>query len=201
MMQTLHLLGVPMIGDPENDKGRNTLMSDDVTGELTKKIIDANPKGYWELAIKDIYDMIDDGFGNHEGRAIKIMGAAFTEIPTENIEKVIFCKRRDRMTQAEGLHRIAQIDLEIKEIHGSSNAYIDWFKGKSVQDVYSIQQLTLNHITHVLKRDGIETLDIIFDDVVTNPQPEIEKVVRFLELDVDISAALENVDTRNETSV
>ena len=56
MMQTLHLLGVPMIGDPENDKGRNTLMSDDVTGELTKKIIDANPKGYWELAIKDIYD-------------------------------------------------------------------------------------------------------------------------------------------------
>jgi len=201
MMQTLHLLGVPMLGDSENDKGRNTLMNDDPTGELTQQIIEANPKGYWELDIKDIYDMIDNGFGNHKGRAIKTIGATFTEIPPENIEKVIFCKRKDRIIQAEGLHRIAQIDLNIKEKYGSSNVYIDWFKDKSVQDIYSIQQLTLNHITHILKRDKLESLDIVFEDIVTNPEPEIKKVVRFLELDVDISKAVDNVDTRNEISI
>ena len=201
MMQTLHLLGVPMIGDPENDTGRNTLMEDDHIGELSKQIIEANPKGYWELAIKDIYNLIDNGFDNHTGRAIKIMGAAFTELPTENIEKVIFCKRRDRVTQAEGLWRIAQIDLEIKETQGSSNPYVDWFKDRSVQDIYTLQQLTLNHIEHILNRENIDVIDIVFEDIVSNPQPEIEKVVRFLELDVDISKAVENVDVRNEASV
>ena len=129
------------------------------------------------------------------------MGGVFTEVPTENIEKVILCERKDRVTQAEGLWKVAQLDLNIKETQGSSNSYIDWFKGRSIQDVYSLQQLTLNFIEHILKRDCIDTLRITFEDIVTNPQPEIEKVVRFLELDVDISKAVENVDVRNEASI
>lgn len=201
MMQTLHLLGVPMIGDPENDKGRNTLMADDSTGNLAKKLIDLNPKGYWELPIKDIYKMTDFGFPEHRGKGIKIMGAAFTELNTHDIERVIYCKRKDRVTQAEGLHKISQIDLQIKEESGSSNVYIDWFKGKSVDDVYSQQELTMIHIDYILKHDKIPTLDIIFEDIVTNPRPEIEKVVQFLNLDVDISKAIDNVDVRNEVSV
>lgn len=201
MMQTLHLLGVPMIGDPEVDTGRNTLMKDDHIGELSKKLVAANPKGYWELDIHDLYKLIDNGFGDHEGRAIKIMGAAFTEVPAENIEKVIFCRRKDRMTQAEGLWNIAQIDLEIKETQGSSNEFVDYFKDKSIQDVYTMQELTMNHAGYIIEKEHLDTLDIVFEDIVTNPRPEIEKVVRFLNLDVDISKAVKNVDTRNETSV
>ena len=201
MMQTLHLLGVPMIGDPENDKGRNTLMEEDPTGILANQLIDMNPKGYWELAIKDIYNMVDFGFPEHKGKAIKIMAAAFTELNTNDIEKVIFCHRRDRVTQAEGLHKISQLDLQIKENHGSSNVYVDWFKGKSVDDVYARQELTLKHIEYIINHDNLTRLDVVFEDIVTNPNEEIGKVVQFLELDVDISKAVNNVDVRNEASV
>lgn len=201
MMQTLHLLGVPMIGDPEKDQGRNTLMSEDSSGELRKQIINMNPKGYWELAIKDIYNMIDFGWPDHEGKAIKIMGAAFTELNTPDIEKVIYCKRRDRDVQARGLHKLSQVDLQIKEETNSSNVYVNWFKGKTVDDVYSRQELTLKHIDYIIKHDKIPTLDVVFEDIVTNPTMEIERVVQFLNLDVDISKAVNNVDVRNEISV
>jgi endo-1,4-beta-mannosidase len=145
--------------------------------------------------------MIDFGFPEHEGKAIKIMAAAFSELNTNDIEKVIFCHRRDRVTQAEGLHKISQLDLEIKEKHGSSNVYIDWFKGKSVDDVYARQELTMKHIEYIINHDKLPRLDIMFEDIVTNPRQEIEKVVQFLELDVDISKAINNVDVRNEASV
>tara|TARA_Y100000593_G_C4297612_1_gene331498 strand:- start:810 stop:1460 length:651 start_codon:yes stop_codon:yes gene_type:complete len=202
MMQTLSLLGVPMIGNPEKDFGVNTMMHEDSEGILAARLMKMNPKGYWELPISEIYQMVDNGFPEHTGHAIKVMGAAFTQLDTDDIERVIFCKRRDRLTQAEGLHKLSQIDLQIKDGSNSKDLpYIDWFRNKNVSDVFGRQELTLNHIQYVLSTDEVPTLDIFFEDIVSNPKPEIEKVVHFLNLDVDISKAIENVDVRNEASV
>lgn len=201
MMQTLYHLGVPMLGTPETDTGCNTMLKEDPTGILAQQIIDMNPKGYWELPIKEIYKMIDFGFPEHVGCAVKIMGAAFSDLNTNDIENVIFCKRRDRDTQAEGLHKMAQLDLEIKKRNNTTNTYIDWFENKTVDDVFMRQQLTLHHIEHILKEENVNYIEVVFEDIVSNPQPEIERVVQFLNLDVDISKAVDNVDVRNEISV
>tara|TARA_R100000234_G_C5003213_1_gene181297 strand:- start:4978 stop:5625 length:648 start_codon:yes stop_codon:yes gene_type:complete len=201
MMQTLHLLGVPMIEDPENDRGRNTLMDADDTGKIAEKIIAANPKGYWELPIKDVYHKINHGFGEHNGRAIKIIGSIFTEVAPAKVEKVILCLRKSSYEQAEGLLNLAKLDLEIRDKNPNTMPYIEWFRGRDVNDVLMLQRTQLNHIYNNVTENKIPLLEIMFDDIVTNPQPEIEKVVRFLGLDVDISKAVENVDVRNETSV
>ena len=201
MMQTLHLLGVPMIGDPENDKGRNTLMDEDSSGILAKQIIKMNPKGYWELPINDVYNMIDFGFKDHEGKAIKILAAPFTQLNFNDIDKVIYCKRRDRETQAKGVWDMSRIDLRIKAENNSSNRYIDWFENKTVDDIRNRQDLMIRHLEYTLRHYKIPVLDIVFEDIVTNPRKEIEKVVQFLDLDVDISKAIDNVDVRNEASI
>ena len=190
-----------MIGDPENDKGRNTLMADDRTGEVAKEIIAANPKGYWELPIKDVYNKINYGFGNHKGKALKSLGSMFVEIDPTQIEKVILCSRKSSYSQAEGLLNLAKLDLKIRADNPNTLPYIEWFRGRTVNDVLKLQHLQENHITHVINQNNIPILEIIFEDIVTNPQPEIERVVRFLELDVDISKAIQNVDVRNETSI
>jgi len=201
MMQTLHLLGVPMLGDPENDKGRNTLKDYDKSGKIAEKIIDVNPKGYWELPINTLYDNLSYGFGDHCGKAIKVLSGLFTDIDATAVEKVILCRRSNTYKQAEKILELANLDLEIRDSNPDTSPLIEWYRGKTIMDIVLVQDLQLNYTRHIIKTNNIPSLDILFEDIVSNPQEEIEKVVRFLELDVDISRAVENVDVRNETSV
>ena len=190
-----------MIGDPENDMGRNTLKDHDESGVLAKQILDVNPKGYWELPIDVIYDTLDNNFSNHHGKAIKILSGLFTCIDPTVVEKVILCRRSNTYNQAEKILELANLDLEIRDNNTNTSPLIEWYRGKTVMDIVLVQDLQLQHTRRIINTNNIPSIDILFEDIVTNPKPEIEKVVRFLNLDVDISEALNNVDVRNEISV
>ena len=43
---------------------------------------------------------------------------------------------------------------------------------------------------------NIPTIDICFEDMLNDPEGEIKSLVRFLDIDVDITEAVNNVDKR-----
>ena len=113
MMQTLYHLGVPLIGNPQDDNNTHCQWGSYdivVSEELNKKTKEFNPKGYWELALNTIVDVCQKGFKeSYTGQAIKIVGALVTIINTQDIEKVIICKRKNRTRQAESMYDLAQV--------------------------------------------------------------------------------------------
>ena len=205
MMQTLYYLGVPLIGDPQDNNSIDCLwhpmlyndMDPKVIEELEERAMSFNPKGFWELSIEEIIELCHKGFSSEDlGGAIKIMGGLVSELKTEDIEKIILCKRKDSVRQAESMYDMAQVDMQITEENGLTGAWFtDWYKDKDYLDIMSMQTSQGYMIDNLATNYSIHSLCIYFEDILEDPEREIESIVHFLELeDMDITKAVENVD-------
>ena len=200
LMQTLHLLGLPLFGDPLGGE-YNTLAPLDQNGNIAEQIRNKNPKGYWELDIQSVLDMCPSDFPEHEGKVMKALGGTFPSIGNEVIEKVILCLRRDRRKQAKSMHELIQLEGKIHDTTNKNLGYAGELIGKikhwSEEDVKRSQYFSLDIITKKILEGNLPTFTIYFEDILAKPKESIKDIARFLEIEnASIKKAVANIDKR-----
>ena len=127
-----------------------------------------------------------------------MLGDLVTRVNTSDIEKMIICRRIDTVRQAESMMELAAVDMEIaKENNLQSPNFTEWYKDKTYLDLLNKQTAQEIMIDSLAMNHGIPSIVVYLEDMLANPEKEINKIVRFLELgDVDISKAIQNVDLK-----
>ena len=200
MMQTLHLLGVPLFGDPLGGE-YNTLASFDSTKVIGDQIRKKNPKGYYETDIKTVLDMCPSSFPDHEGMALKALGGTFPNIGNDVIEKVIVCLRKDRRKQAKSMHELLKLEGQIHDNETQDLGYtgqcVGKIKGWTEKYILRNQYFSLDRITKKVLEGNLPALIITFEEILSDPEDNIQKVISFLGISSDnIEDAIANVDKR-----
>jgi len=90
MMQTLKILGVPIVGEKFSDYN----------------IEDGNKKGYYELNPEDISKGVKTN--QYQGKAIKLFGDGLRNTNCDLIDKLIVCKR-DREASVNSFQKLMEI--------------------------------------------------------------------------------------------
>jgi hypothetical protein len=196
MMQTLELLDVSLVPPVGNC---NTLVWQYPYGEYQDQWKEMNPKGIYEVPIDFLLEYIRNGWTPekfHTGKAVKILSTLVSCIKPELIEKIIICSRKDRDRQAESMYDLAQLELEVSELTGLDNPYTLSYRGKSLADMKEEQDATLDVIHHLVGKNKIPTIEVYYEDMLENPEMEIGGISCFLEIEVDITNAVNNVNTR-----
>ena len=195
MMQTLHYLGIPTIGDPwDEDSGLDGDEQDLI--QFADRISELNPKGYWEKPLDDIVLLCQEGLGHYKGKAMKICCGLTQEINADDIEKMIICNREDKLAQATSMLKLGTLGLEMQAYNKEKEGNFGWYKDKDVYDVLLEQEMWTIIINNLSSDYNIPTIDICFEDMLNDPEGEIKSLVRFLDIDVDITEAVNNVDKR-----
>jgi hypothetical protein len=200
LMQTLHLLGLPIFGDPLGGEF-NTLAPFDDEGTLADKIRKKNPKGYWELDIEEVLKLCPNRFKDHEGKFMKALASTFVHVDGDVIEKVILCLRKDKQAQTQSMYEL--IDLE-RQINRKSNKHlglvgdiIGRMDHWSEEDVQRSQEISLEQIQQKISRDNLNCLRIYFEDMLKYPEETILTIAEFVGADTqNINKAVANVDKR-----
>ena len=162
MMQTLKLLGINIAGQKFDKWNRERW----------------NPKGYWELPVKDTIDGIkDDRF---EGKAVKLFVQGLTKTNPSFISKAIRCTR---LKSAAVKSYMAMLQsMPDCGIPGTRNVCSDLY---DVGDQYTKEYLELNNIPYI---------NIDLNNMINDTVNQINKVADFLSLSKeDLKPAIENV--------
>ena len=195
MMQTLELLDIPLVQPVGNC---NTLALHTSCVEYRERWEEMNPKGIYEVPIDFLIEYTRNGWTPeefHTGNAVKILSTLVSCIKPELIEKIILCSRKDRDRQAESMYDLAQLELEVSETTGLNNPYTRSYRDKSLGDIRNYQDITLDAIYNLIENNDIPTIEICYEDMLNDPKKEIERIVSFLETNVDITDAVNNVRT------
>jgi hypothetical protein len=155
--------------------GTSMLMQILVGGEIptvfddSRKADKDNPKGYFELKGGKIINSLMEGkfpFEDHKGKFIKITAFGIRFLPKGNY-KVIYTERN------------------IDEILDSMETMIG--KRDTNRDKTKESFLGLNSIVkkQLKSRNDLSVCFINYNDILSNPQPNIKKIIDFLELPDD----------------
>lgn len=138
-----------------------------------KNIREANPKGFYELNMADLMNVSSVDVG----KAIKVFGNAIPFFDKSLIHKLIVMKR----------NRERAIVSSVPVFNGLSESHVD------PALVYDSSYKIIDCIT-----SDVSTIFINFEDVIANPEKEINRLVEFLERDFDnskIRKAINNINT------
>jgi len=207
MIQTLHLLGVPLVGEPQNQVYEHCLWGGyhkdksveiKISKEQNNKAVGFNPKGYWEL---DFYTLLDICHGKYtgttNGHAVKLMGELILETNAKDIEKVVVCKRYDTIRQAESMYDLSRLDIEIVDENKLDCPFADVYRDMTMQDIHNKMGLHNFMVDKWVEDTNILYLNIYFEDMLSKPKETIKNLVHFLDIgEVDITEAVDNVDER-----
>ena len=200
MMQTLKLLGIPLVGNPEArdnhclwqmyERENNTIVD---TGERTE-----NTKGYYELSLQELNELIDGTYKEEtQGRAVKFNTDQVVAIDNDCVEAVIFCRRRNMFDQAQSMKKLSDKDLRIKNKLNIEECFADIYSAVKTEDWLTYMIMHNNMIERWLRASTFKSMTVWFEDMASDPEPIIQHLGDFLELDnPDISEALKNVDIR-----
>lgn len=196
MMQTLDILGVPLLGNPQ---GRATHQLWQAYFKNKKELdpisVQHNAKGYYELSFEEIGGIIYGCPWSYEyGKAVKFTTDRVVDINSSRLEKVIFCKRKSLQKAAESMHLLAQSDLDYAKRH-DLNSFANLYTTMTAKN-WRQHMLMFNKLVESwLEDNDIPTLTVWFENMLENTEPTIQKVADFLEIDrPNLSAALKNVD-------
>ncbi len=127
-----------------------------------------NPKGYFEYEkVKDLDKGGDNSWiSEARGKAIKIISFLLPHLPPENNYKIIFMRR------------------DIDEILASQNKMLDHRSEENVVEDERMKKVYADHLIKVFSmlkyRDEMDFIEIKYNDVLSNPRPEAERINRFL---------------------
>lgn len=201
MMQTLHHLEVPLVG--ENDfvfEGNSYLHSQEVPAEDQDRISKHNPWGYYDIPFEYHIDYIDY---KYRGMAMKILGPILiTLVPRNNIERVILCERRDKDAQALSFQKLAILDIEVmdKEIE-AGRMVPESMRSKSIE-VY--RTMSLDNYKQMIgfgqlsiqrwwRDHNIKFRTWFFEDMLETPELSIKEIRKFLRIKGPLDKAVQNV--------
>lgn len=134
-------------------------------------IIKYNPKGFYELELEDLMKIKTE----HYGKALKVFGAALSLFDISLISKMIVMVRN----KEEAVKSSAKVYKALNESVDPSFAY----------------DMNYEIINMICKE--ISTIFINFEDMKSNPEKEIKKVVEFLKLnsrEEKLNNAVKNIE-------
>jgi len=138
-----------------------------------------NPRGYYELEGGKIINKLIDGtllLENYKGKFIKITAYGLKYLPPGNY-KIIYTERN-----------MEEILDSMEKMTGKKDE-----NRQETQNVF----IKLNNIIKKLitNRDDIEVLFINYNEIISNPKQNIEKIVNFLGLsDKDLDQMVKSID-------
>ena len=160
MMKMLSAGGIPILTD-------NARIPDD-----------DNPRGYYELEkVKALKDGENEWLSEAQGKAVKIISALLEQLPSQYQYKIIF------------MHR------DLDEILASQKQMLVR-RGEPADkiDNETLGALFQKHLLQVEKwlsqQPNIGVTYVNYNDILQNPEPDIQKVVQFLDMSLDKSPML-----------
>ena len=198
MMQTLELLGVPLYGDPSS-RGSHQLWQEwhKLVGiEIPAPIsTQHNTKGYYEVSMSELKDFIYGTSITED--AVKFTTLDIVDIPPSKVSQVIHCYREDRDAAALSMYTLSQSDIAYSKSMGYKNVFTSTYTGLRPKDWLDHMDKFDRLITTWLKFTGLPHIKVKFEDMLTDPEPIIQHLGDFLNLNnPDTSAALKNVDKK-----
>jgi hypothetical protein len=163
MMQTLKLLGVPIAGIDFHEEFSHT---------------DLNPKGYYDLPLSETAKGINTD--KYKGMGIKLYGGALVQTDPKLISKIIVCirKKKSCVDSIFKLLRRHEIQTGIEFNRKISEYY--YYLNKKYIELY-------------LKKTNIKNIKIKYESMLKNPEKEIDKIKKFLNITHDSKEAIQNV--------
>ncbi len=148
-----------------------------VTDEL-RSADDDNPKGYYELErVKKLAEGDTDWVVEAEGKAVKVISALLESLPASHTYKVIFMQRQ--------MSEILASQQQMLVRRGETPGQID--------DV-EMARLFEKHLANVQgwleKQKNMTVLTVSYAELIQDPEMQIEAVVRFLGLPLNLQAML-----------
>jgi hypothetical protein len=139
---------------------------------------DDNPRGYYELeTVKALKDGENEWLPEAQGKAIKIISALLQHLPPQYQYKIIFMRR--------DLDEILASQKQMLVRRGEPADKID-------DD--TLGALFQKHLLQVEKwlsqQPNIGVTYVNYNDILQNPEPDIQKVVQFLDRSLDKSLML-----------
>ena len=155
----------------------------EIVSDRVRTADEDNPKGYFEdERVKDLEKNENRSWlRDCRGKVIKIISFLLKDLPDDNRYKVIFMRR------------------DLGEVVASQNKMLRR-RGEPVDEA-SDQKMIDVYKNHLQKTDFllrsrpyIEHVDIEYRAAVADPRAQAERVVRFLELDLDVDRMVQAVD-------
>jgi hypothetical protein len=139
---------------------------------------DDNPRGYYELEkVKALKDGENEWLPEAQGKAVKIISALLEHLPSQYQYKIIFMRR--------DLDEILASQKQMLVRRGEPADKID-------DD--TLGGLFQKHLTQVEKwlsqQPNIGVTYVNYNDILQNPEPDTQKVVQFLDMNLDKSLML-----------
>ena len=200
MMQTLSLLGVPLLGNPA---ALTTHQLWQAYQENSGKVLDdlpmsKNPKGYYEVSLNKIDGIVAGRDTNHyNGEAIKFTTPDIIDIDPEKIESVIYCRRKNIRKAAKSMALLARQDYEYGRDNNLRFCFSSIYPAFKTKDWEKHMVFFNERVTDWIEKIKKPCVEIWFEDITRNPEPIIQHLGDFLNLDnPNISEALKNVEKR-----
>ncbi len=137
---------------------------------------DDNPKGYFELErVKKLKEGDIDWVDQAQGKAVKIISALLEDLPDRHRYKIIFMCR------------------EMAEILASQRQMLIR-RGEAADDVNDAQMAEIfqEHLKRVrvwlANQENIDVLYVDYNDLMRDPAVQIESLVSFLSIPLDVDA-------------
>lgn len=165
MMQTLKLLGVPVVGFLYHD-------------DFPHKHL--NPKGYYDLPINETIDGIDHS--EHVGKAVKLYGLQLNRTDPKYINKVFYCDRGEEATIK-----------SVQKLIDANKSILEDFGGESITAEQAYRE-NKTLIEHYLNSNPISYMHFMYEDMLKEPKAMIFLICKFLEIKPDIKNAVKNVN-------
>ena len=147
----------------------------DILTDNTRIPDDDNPRGYYELEkVKALKNGENEWLSEAQGKAVKIISALLQHLPPQYQYKIIFMRR--------DLNEILASQKQMLVRRGETTDKID-------DD--TLGGLFQKHLLQVEKwisqQPNIGVTYVNYNDTLQNPEPDIQKVIQFLDMSLDKS--------------
>ena len=163
MMQTLRLLGIPIVGLEYHEEFSH---------------VDLNPKGYFNLPLSETSQGINSK--KYVGRGIKLHGASLIQTNPKLVKKIIVCTRDEKPC----------IDSVWKLLKKNKDQIGVTFTRKMAAYYYYLNK---QYIDLYIDKTKVESMEVKFENILANSEHEIERVRNFLNIKCDLTNAILNV--------
>ncbi|MGV9197518.1 MAG: sulfotransferase [Promethearchaeia archaeon] len=136
-----------------------------------------NPKGYYEVEAVKRLDKDNSIIKKTQGKAVKVISHLLPHLPEQFRYKLIFMKR----------DIVEVIRSQQKMLGKDPDDYPE-----ELEDIF--RKDIANSTSWANSRENVDLIILDFSDMVRNPEQEIEKIIEFLDLNLDKDAMVSVVD-------
>lgn len=187
MMQTLNLLGVPVVGDI--NLGNNNRRGKDKVNN-TKNL---NPRGFFEIPGVVVRGFSEEDAADYHGKAIKIINTGLVKTPVTELDTVILCVRdpRNIAVSQKGLGSKMKTRTTVGTTVGA------WQFAQAHQKVTPTKYITrMGKFTRWLSNNVVDLHIVDYNIFLENPTLVIDNIISKLNITVEDTlrqAAIDNV--------